>query len=53
LALPGSLNVPGGPYKVEGIGYDFIPRVLDRSNIDDWVKTQDTESFITARKIIR
>ncbi len=53
LALPGSLNVPGGPYKVEGIGYDFIPRVLDRSNVDDWVKTQDTESFLTARKVIR
>jgi cystathionine beta-synthase len=30
LALPGELNVPGGPYKVEGIGYDFIPRTCAR-----------------------
>jgi cystathionine beta-synthase len=30
LALPGSLNVPGGSYKVEGIGYDFIPRTCAR-----------------------
>jgi cystathionine beta-synthase len=27
-------------YKVEGIGYDFIPTVLDRSLVDDWVKTE-------------
>lgn len=53
LSLPTSLNVKGGPYKVEGIGYDFIPRVLDRSNVDEWIKTVDKESFIMARRIIR
>ena len=31
LAQPASLNGPVSSYKVEGIGYDFIPRVLDRS----------------------
>jgi cystathionine beta-synthase len=31
LAQPESLNVPGGLYQVEGIGYDFIPTSLDRS----------------------
>ena len=30
-----------GTYKVEGIGYDFIPDVLDRSLVDEWVKTKD------------
>jgi cystathionine beta-synthase len=25
---------------VEGIGYDFIPTVLDRSLVDEWVKTK-------------
>jgi cystathionine beta-synthase len=31
LAQPESLNKEGvSSYKVEGIGYDFIPRVLDR-----------------------
>eukprot|EP01016_Furgasonia_blochmanni_P002245 TRINITY_DN1088_c0_g1_i10.p1 TRINITY_DN1088_c0_g1~~TRINITY_DN1088_c0_g1_i10.p1 ORF type:complete len:545 (-),score=224.40 TRINITY_DN1088_c0_g1_i10:201-1835(-) len=53
LAVPESLNVPGGPYKVEGIGYDFIPKVLDRSPIDGWVKTEDKESFYYSRRLIR
>jgi cysteine synthase len=38
---------------VEGIGYDFIPEVLDRQLVDRWVKTRDKESFQTARRIIR
>ena len=40
-------------YKVEGIGYDFIPDVLDRSLVDAWVKTSDAESFRVARQLIR
>merc|ERR1712232_234231 len=34
-------------YHVEGIGYDFVPTVLDQSEkvIDHWVKTDDDESF--------
>jgi cystathionine beta-synthase len=38
LALPESLNGEISSYKVEGIGYDFIPTVLDRALVDDWVK---------------
>jgi len=54
LAVPESLNAGGvGTYAVEGIGYDFIPRVLDRSVVDKWVKTVDKESFIMARRLIR
>jgi cystathionine beta-synthase len=49
LAGPG----PIGTYKVEGIGYDFIPDVLDRSLVDEWVKTEDRPSFLMARKLIR
>jgi cystathionine beta-synthase len=41
------------PYLVEGIGYDFIPEVLDRSLVTTWVKTEDKESFLTARRCIR
>ena len=41
------------PYKVEGIGYDFIPDVLDRELVDRWIKTDDRESFFTARQLIR
>ena len=39
-------------YEVEGIGYDFIPDVLDRSLVDKWVKTNDEDSFVLARKMI-
>jgi cystathionine beta-synthase len=40
-------------YKVEGIGYDFIPDVLDRSLVDRWIKSNDRDSFRIARKLIR
>ncbi|KAG2389636.1 hypothetical protein C9374_014196 [Naegleria lovaniensis] len=42
-----------GTYQVEGIGYDFVPDVLDRSLIDMWVKTEDKPSFTMARELIR
>lgn len=42
-----------GSYLVEGIGYDFIPDVLDRSLVDTWVKSKDKESFLMARRLIR
>jgi cystathionine beta-synthase len=49
LAGPGEIK----SYKVEGIGYDFIPDVLDRSLIDQWVRSNDKDSFRTARQLIR
>ena len=53
LALPESLNDKVHSYKVEGIGYDFIPTVLDRNSIDEWVKVNDKDSFLMARKLLR
>ncbi|EER19144.1 Cystathionine beta-synthase, putative [Perkinsus marinus ATCC 50983] len=57
LAVPDSLNDPGRleGYQVEGIGYDFIPTVLDRdpSVIDEWMKVGDPEALAMARKLIR
>lgn len=41
------------PYEVEGVGYDFIPAVLDRSIVEEWVKTFDADSFLMARRLIR
>ena len=32
---------------------DFIPAVLDRSLVDVWVKTEDRESLIMSRRMIR
>ncbi len=40
-------------YLVEGIGYDFIPKVLDQKIVDTWVKTEDKASFQMARRLIR
>ena len=42
-----------GTYQVEGIGYDFIPEVLDRNLVDIWAKTTDKESFQLSRQLIR
>lgn len=55
LAQPESLNGAITSYKVEGIGYDFIPAVLDRSAelVDKWYKSEDKESFIMSRRMIR
>jgi len=55
LAEPDSLNDQNRltSYKVEGIGYDFIPTVLDRALVDEWVKTDDRESLLMARRLIR
>ncbi|MEZ4443581.1 MAG: cystathionine beta-synthase [Polyangiaceae bacterium] len=49
LAGPGDIR----SYKVEGIGYDFIPDVLDVKLVDRWIKTNDRDSFRTARQLIR
>lgn len=41
------------PYLVEGIGYDFFPDVLDNKLIDEYVKVNDENSFLTARRLIQ
>nr|XP_033798108.1 cystathionine beta-synthase isoform X2 [Geotrypetes seraphini] len=54
LAEPEELNqTDKTTYEVEGIGYDFIPTVLDRSVVDKWYKSDDMESFAMARMLIR
>src|SRR4026208_1888934 len=49
LAGPGEIR----SYKVEGIGYDFIPDVLDVKLVDRWIKSNDRDSFRVARQLIR
>ncbi len=41
------------PFKVEGIGEDFIPRTFDRQVVDDMVRVSDKDSFNTARRLAR
>ncbi|KAF2259890.1 cystathionine beta-synthase [Lojkania enalia] len=54
LALPEVLNEQhkNEPYKVEGIGYDFIPDVLEQKVVDKWYKTDDQTAFQYARRLI-
>ena len=40
-------------YKVEGIGYDFFPDVLDNKIIDQYIKINDEDSFKMARLLIK
>jgi cystathionine beta-synthase len=61
LAVPDSMNDGSArtgqkrltAYHVEGIGYDFIPTVLQSDVADHWVKSDDDESFTMGRCIIR
>jgi cystathionine beta-synthase len=41
------------PWKVEGIGEDFMPRTLNGHVIDEWIRISDAESFHTARVLAR
>mgnify|MGYP001169605952 FL=1 len=41
------------PYLVEGIGYDFFPDVLNNDLVDEYIKTEDEESFLMARRLIK
>jgi len=55
LAEPKSLNddKPAYGYQIEGIGYDFDPRVCDKTLVDEWIKTSDGPSFPMSRRLIR
>ncbi|XP_028348977.2 cystathionine beta-synthase [Physeter macrocephalus] len=53
LAEPEGLNqTEQTAYEVEGIGYDFIPTVMDRTVVDRWFKSNDEEAFAFARMLI-
>jgi cystathionine beta-synthase len=41
------------PWKVEGIGEDFVPRTFNSQLVDEWVRVPDAESFHVARSLAR
>ncbi|KAJ5089090.1 hypothetical protein N7532_007774 [Penicillium argentinense] len=53
LAQPDSLDKLKDEYKVEGMGYEFVPAVLDQSEPSIWIKTFDRDSFQLVRRLVR
>ena len=41
------------PYKVEGIGQDSMPKIMEFNNIDEVITISDKESFIATRLLAR
>jgi cysteine synthase A len=42
-----------GPHKIQGIGANFIPEILNRNVIDEIVTVKNDEAFETARELAR
>lgn len=53
LAVPANINSGKSEYKIEGIGNDFVPQVLDQDAPNLWIKTSDEESFRYAKRLMR
>jgi cystathionine beta-synthase len=43
----------GKPWRVEGIGEDYVPKTFNGQLVDEWVRVSDAESFQTARNLAR
>src|SRR6185369_11249252 len=41
------------PWKVEGIGEDFVPKTLNSQLVDEWIRIGDAEAFHIARAMAR
>lgn len=41
------------PYKLEGIGYNFQPEVLDHKYIDEWIQVEDEEAFYYQERLAK
>jgi cystathionine beta-synthase len=41
------------PWKVEGIGEDFVPKTFNGQIVDEWIRVSDAESFHWSRQLSR
>ncbi|MFL5329566.1 MAG: cystathionine beta-synthase [Gemmataceae bacterium] len=39
------------PWKVEGIGEDFVPQTFNGQAVDEWIRVGDAESFAVSRQL--
>jgi cysteine synthase A len=42
-----------GPHRIQGIGAGFVPKILNRSILDEIVRVTNDDAIITARKIAK
>ena len=42
-----------GPHRIQGIGPGFVPKILNRSVIDEVVRVTNEDAFATARALAR
>ena len=42
-----------GPHKIEGIGDDFVPDLLDRNKIDEIILVNDEDAINMSRKLAK
>ncbi len=52
LKTSGRVTQPSA-YQLEGVGSDFVPRVLDLDALDAVVRVDDREAFLTTRDLVR
>lgn len=54
MANPPELNkTPVTFWETEGIGHVYLPSNMDRDVVDQWVKSNDRDSFLAARSLIQ
>jgi cysteine synthase len=44
---------PAGPHKIQGIGANFVPKVLDMSVVDEVIPVQNDDAFDVARQLAK